>query len=248
MYYRQDEAPGTRQQATQLSLDGGDVIDVPFQLTEGLCSTKITGRLLDADGIGIPDVWVYARDENNSSASARTESDGSFSITVPGPGVFRLENSMDGCWVYFRRGGAVSSRDQATRITVDDRDVTGVRFQLREGQCSTKITGQLLDADDDPLANVRVWAQPENGTSSGAQTDSDGSFSITVPEAGQYRVSTRIDGCSVYYRRSGITANWNQATQIRVSDSDVTGIRIQLTEGMCEHRISGRLFNADGTP
>ena len=248
VYYRQDEAPGTRQQATQLSLDGGDVIDVPFQLTEGLCSTKITGRLLDADGIGIPDVWVYARDENNSSASARTESDGSFSITVPGPGVFRLENSMDGCWVYFRRGGAVSSRDQATRITVDDRDVTGVRFQLREGQCSTKITGQLLDADDDPLANVRVWAQPENGTSSGAQTDSDGSFSITVPEAGQYRVSTRIDGCSVYYRRSGITANWNQATQIRVSDSDVTGIRIQLTEGMCEHRISGTLLNADGTP
>lgn len=246
-YFRQGQNPGGRQQATLFSVQDGDVTGIRFQLTEGLCSTRITGRLLDADGAGIAEVRVYAHGENNTNASDRTESDGSFSIIVPNADVYRLNTSIEGCSVYFRRGGAVTSRDQATRITVDDRDVTGVRFQLREGQCSTKITGQLLDADDDPLANVRVWAQPENGTSSGAQTDSDGSFSITVPEAGQYRVSTRIDGCSVYYRRSGITANWNQATQIRVSDSDVTGIRIQLTEGMCEHRISGRLLNADGS-
>ncbi len=248
IYYREGEPPGSRQEATEFDIQDADVTGLRFQLTEGLCSTRITGRLLHADGAGIAEVWVYARGENSSNANGRTESDGSFSIIVPNADVYRLNTSIEGCSVYFRRGGAVTSRDRATRITIDDRDVTGVRFQLREGQCSTKISGRLLDAAGQAIADTRVYAQPENGGSASALTDSEGTFAITVPGVGQYRVSAWVDGCRVHYRRSGITANWNQATQIRVSDSDVTGIRIQLTEGMCEHRISGRLFNADGTP
>ena len=248
VYYRQGEAPGTRQQATQFQIRNSDVTGVRLQLTEGFCSTKITGRLLDADGVGIADLWLYARNEDNSTATAWTEGDGSFSITVPSAGVYRLEALIEGCWIYFRRGGAVASRDQATRITIDNRDVTGVRFQLREGQCSTKITGTLLDSDGDPLANVRVWALPENGRSLGAQTGSHGSFAITIPESGQYRLSARIDGCIVYYKRDGVTGNWSQATQISVSDSDVAGVTLQLADGMCELRISGKLLNEDGSP
>ena len=210
--------------ATEITVGDSDVTGVRFQLTEGLCSTKITGRLLNADGNGIPDVWIYARHEDDSTASTQSKSDGSFSITVPSTGIYRLEASIDSCWVYFRRGGAVASRDQATRITIGERDVTGAHFQLREGQCSTKITGTLLDANGNPLASVRVSAQPDNGRSAGAQTDSDGLFAITVPESGQYRVSARIDGCTVYYKRGGVTGSHQQATQVQVSDSDVTGI------------------------
>jgi len=246
IYYRRGEAPGTRQQATQFSIQSGDVTGVRFQLTEGLCSTKIAGRLLDGDGTVISDVRVYARHDDNSSAWATTDSDGSFSITVPSAGVYRLDVSIDSCRVYFRRGGAVTSREDATRITIDERDVTGVRFQLRRGQCSTKVMGVLLHANGDAIAGADVWAQNDDG-SSWARTDSDGSFQITVPEAGQYRIQARIDGCTIYYRRGGAPGSHQQATQIRVSDSDVTGITLQLAQGMCEHRISGRLLNADGS-
>ena len=142
----------------------------------------------------------------------------------------------------------MTSRDRATRITIGERDVTGALFQLREGQCSTKVIGTLLDADGKPLVGVQVSAQPNNGTSSGAQTDSDGLFAITVSESGQYRVYTWIDGCNIYYRLGGATGSHQQATQIRVSDSNVTGLTFQLASGMCVHRISGKLLNADGTP
>lgn len=247
VYYRHDDAPGTRQQAAHFSIHADDVTDIRFQLTEGLCSTKITGRLLDADGIGIPDMWVYARDEDGSSASARTESDGSFSITVLGQGVFRLEVWMDGCRVYFRRGGAVTSEDRATRITIDERGVAVGQFQLRRGQCSVKMEGRVLDANGNAVTDTAVWAQSDDNHSS-AQTDSAGSFSITVPEAGQYRVGVRVDGCTMYYGRNGVTGSWGQATRIRMSDSDNAKITLQLSEGMCEHRISGKLLNADGSP
>ena len=187
VYYREGEVPGTSQQATQFVIQDSDVTGVRFQLTEGLCSTKIRGRLLDAGSVGIPDVllFVFVQDEHNSSVSVRTESDGSFSITVPGAGVYLLQANFDGCRVYFRRGGAVGSRDRATRITIDERDVTGVRFQLREGQCSISITGQLLDADGNGIADAWVYVNSDSGNT-GATTDADGRYSIVVPSAGVY--------------------------------------------------------------
>ena len=133
IYYRPGGATATRDELMPIAVSDRDVSGIRFQLTEGLCSTKIVGRLLDAGGTGIRDVLVYARDEDNSTSYARTDSNGSFSITVPGTGIHRLEVSIDSCRLYFRRGGAVTSNEQATRITIDERDVTGVRFQLNEG-------------------------------------------------------------------------------------------------------------------
>ena len=247
VYYKEGGVAISYQSGKQIRISDADITGLRFALPVGVCSTKISGRLLDTQGEGIANASVWAQSED-ANAHTRTESDGSFAITAPSAGTYRLFTSIDGCSVYFRRGGAVTSREQATRITIDERDATGILFQLREGQCATRIAGRLLDAEGNPLASTQVSAVPENGSWSSTQTESDGSFSITVPGAGQYRVSTRIDGCTVYYRRSGATGSYQQATQIRVSDSDVTGVRLQLAEGMCELRISGKLLNADGSP
>ena len=248
VFYRPGSATTNREELLPIAVSENDVSGIRFQLRQDHCTTKITGHVLDTDGTGISDVWVYASDEDSSTPYARTDGAGAFSITIPNADVYRLEVSIDGCRVYFRRGGAVASHEQATRITIDDRNVTGVRFQLRQGQCTTKISGRLLDAGGHPIAETRVYAWPEDGTQSSTQTDSEGSFVITLPEAGQFRVYARVDGCTVYYRSGGATGSYQQATQVRVSDSDVTGITLQLAQGMCEHRISGILSDADGTP
>ena len=191
VYFRRGGSVTSQEQATRITVDERDVTGVRFQLREGQCRTKIAGRLLDANGDAIADADVWARHEDNLTVHAKTGGDGSFSITTPQAGVYRLQASIDNCWVFFRRGGAVTSREQATRITIDERDATGILFQLREGQCTTRIAGRLLDAEGNPLASTQVSAVPENGSWSSTQTESDGSFSITVPGAGQYRVNTR---------------------------------------------------------
>ena len=247
VYYREGESPSSRRDSTLIDLREQDASGIRFQLTEGLCSTAISGRLLDADGSGVGEVWIYARNEDNETAAAQTESDGSFRVTVVGEGVYRLEALMDGCRVYFRRGGAVPNETQATRINLDERSVSGVRFQLREGQCSRKISGQLIDADGGAIAAADVWAQ-KDGNNTWAKSSADGTFLITLPEAGDYQLRARIDGCTVYYRSAGVTGVSYQATPIRVTDQDVTGIVFRLSRSACTLRISGELLGADGSP
>ena len=210
------------------------------------CRWRLGGVLYGPDDEPLPGIQVQAQNGGDWT-SARTDAEGSFTITVPEPGQYRVSTRIDGCTLYYKRGGAVTKHQQATRITINDRNVTNVNFRLRSGQCSAKITGRLLDADGQTITDANVWAQNDDG-SSWARTDSGGSFSITLPEHGRYRVSARVDGCTIYYRPGGTTALYRQATQIRVSDSDVSDVTLQVAQGMCEHRISGKLLNADGSP
>ena len=56
-----------------------------FQLPRGsnVATKDHWAAMLDADGSGIPDEWVHARNDDNVTGSAQSNSDGSFSITVP---------------------------------------------------------------------------------------------------------------------------------------------------------------------
>ena len=248
VYHRRGGAVVGQEEATQIRVSESDVTGLRFQLPAGACSTKISGRVLDAEGNGIANAWVHAQIDGGSSTGRQASADGSFSITLPQAGSYRVFASINGCSVYYKRGGAVVRQEEATQIRVSESDVTGLRFQLPAGACSTKISGRVLDAEGSGIANTWVHAQIDGRSWTGHQTSADGSFSITLPEAGSYRVSARINGCTVYYKRGGVTGSWSQATEVRVSDSDVTGIRVQVREGMCELRISGRVLNADGSP
>lgn len=247
-YYQLGGATGARDKAARVLVDGSDVQGLRFVLSDSLCSTAISGQLLDAEGVAVPDVRMELRYENHAWAgSDETDQDGRFTITVPEPGRFVLNSNLEGCRVYYRRGSPTTNRDRAAVIRIEESNQAGLRLKLREGQCSRRISGLLTDASGDPLANADVWALDDDTTSS-SETDADGSFVLTLPAAGSYVVNVRIDGCTIIYRQGGATGNWRQATRIRVSEADVTGIDFRLRDGMCQHRISGKLLNADGTP
>ena len=95
--------------------------------------------------------------------------------------------------------------------------------------CEHRIVGRLLDANGAGKADVWVSASGSAG-SGGVRTTSDGTFSITVPASGSYRLSAYIDGCWIYRGSRGPVKNWNSASQVRVPNADVTGIEIRPPE------------------
>lgn len=226
-----------------------DQDQISVALTEDTCVWRISGVLVDAKGKQLSDVRVLGESES-TRVGASTDSDGVFEIAVPRPDSYRLSVWLDkhDCRVYYRRGDSAGGRNQATEVKVSDRDVTGVQFQLTDGLCSMRISGRLLDASGVPIPGASVWAQSDDGGHGSPGTDSNGEFAIAVSEPGRYRVSARIDGCSIHYRLGGVTGDWNQATWERVADKGVSGLTMQLAEGMCERRMSGRLLNPDGSP
>ena len=246
VYFRNDGAVGTWQNASQVRIVDSDAEGISFVLPDGVCTSSISGVLLDADGNAIADTWIQAHGDD-ANGGGRTDSDGRFAITLSSAGEYRLSFSIDGCWVYYRRAVATTKQDSATLIAVSESGVKDVKFKLPVGACATKIAGRLLDSEGNGIADTWVFANKDGGNAS-AQTDGDGSYSITVPATGSYRVSTRIDGCNVYYRRNGVTGRRDRATQIRVRDESIEGIELQIPDDMCIYRISGRLLNADGSP
>ena len=248
IYWRAGGASRNLDGASLVKVTTGDVAGLRFQVPDNPC-IEISGRVGYLGGGSIVNVRVSVLTEDTWSVkSANTDDEGEFTFGIAEPGAYHLRVTIDGCTLYYREGRATESYADRALIMVDNRSVTGVRFELGNGQCASKIVGRLSDADGNPLADMWVSALPENGRLSSIRTNSDGSFGVAVPESGLFRVSARVDGCSVYYGSDGATVSHMEATQVRVSDSDVTGITLQLAQGMCVHRISGKLLNADGSP
>ena len=190
-------------------------------------ATRSWGCCVTRTGMGIASAWVHAQIDGGSSTGHQTSADGSFSITLSEAGSYRVFARINGCWVYYQRGGATGSRGQATEVSVSDSDVTGIRIQLKTGMCELRISGILLDAGGSPKPGVWVNASGSAG-SGGAQSGTDGAFSFAVPGGGSYRLSVWIDNCSVYRRGDGTTTDWNSATDISITNADVTGVDFRL--------------------
>ena len=62
----------------------------------------------------------------------------------------------------------------------------------------------------------------------GTFSDTNGDFTITVPDSGDYSLGFRVDGCTIRYSSSGATTDRHQATRINVEDEDVTGIEFRV--------------------
>ena len=176
---------------------------------------------------------VDTRDDQTRhlSFTHRTDKSGAFSFNV-GNGQYTLQVKTGRC------------KSEGVRVRVDNLDVTGIKLTIPECRL---VAGDFFDADGIGIARAVVFASTDKAHAS-AYTDHNGAFSIELPGPGSYRISTQIDGCRVYHRQGGLTGSYQRATPVRITDSDVTGVRMQLASGMCELRISGRLLNEDGTP
>ena len=232
VYYRVGEGTAREDLATKIRVGDSHVGGLQFEIPAAYCSTAISGRLLDADGNGVggaeigiagPPHWMRGW----------TESDGSFTVVVPEAGHYSaLSASVHGC-VDDRGGERWPGRDEEgwPEIHVANSDVNGLRFQLRAGICDFSISGRLFDANSNGNGwGTSLYAERDGVVVASVQPRPDGWFTIAVSGAGTYRLRANIYGCDMYYRRGGTTTSSQQATQIRVSDADITGIEFRPLE------------------
>ncbi|MYA02063.1 MAG: carboxypeptidase regulatory-like domain-containing protein [Chloroflexi bacterium] len=270
-YYAEGEAVQDPDDADVLQVESSSIRNLELKVSSRTCSERVHGTLLDATGHPLAGLVVSVqrpldyhtnRDNQNPTAAQfsnvnLSNSDGSFSLllarSMHGTLTIRLR---DECQLSIPlstvdrvgRSEGVWHGSRGTIASTEDGAVVDVQIRVEDDACGYAIAGRVVDADGSPVAGEQVAALSEGGASARGRTNSDGSFAMVVPENGQYRVSVRIDGCRVFYRDSGATLSHQQASLVRVSDANATGVKVQLAEGVCGRRISGRLLNADGTP
>ena len=194
---------------------------------------ELSGRVSDSGG-PLAGITVKASD-GVTVYSTRTLSDGSFYFTLQVSGAYLLETSVNGCRIYYHRSaGATGSRDGATPVQVAGSAISDVRIEIPSDVCAWQIRGRLVGAGNARVADLQVDAVGVDALRSGiAWTQADGSFAVTAPMNGRYRLAF-WDGCWVFHGDGDrITTNWDDASWIRVSDGDVSGIVLRLPDNPC---------------
>ena len=251
LFYKDGLAVRDDQTASPLRAYPTDPASVTFQMLEGACGWEIRGRATRANGDAITEAaataWLVGMGTGDGTS---TEADGSFTIRVRRDGLYALAVRLDeGCRLYYRDGDIVMSEDAASQIAIGDRHIDDVEFVVPDGICEHQIHGTAVDHNNVPLSGSQVRAHSTTGVESYSTIREDGSFSVTVPDNGSYRLSVWLDGeCRVYHHADGTVSSFETASLIRVANRDVTGVRIVAAPQRCGWVIRGVMLHDDGTP
>ena len=234
VYFASDGVTTDVNAAATVRVAGRDVqgnITVP----DGWCEHTISGRLLDASGEPLVAVELATISDSRVWYPARTGSAGAFMFTVPQDGGYRIQITLpEGCHLYFASGGVTADLDAAATVRVAGRNVRG-NITVPDGWCEHTISGRLLDASGEPMADVLVFMDSIAGTHlPSAPTDSAGVFSIAVAQDGGYRIGiASVEGCDLYVVGGGVTASYVRASPVHVAGGDVRVGDIRVPTGAC---------------
>jgi hypothetical protein len=204
-------------------------------------SGKIEGVVQNPGGNPVSDVSVLCKDESNNDTVdyAVTSIDGSFLFdTDIKNGTYTIEALI------FSGFGDISHAGYASNMTTgiegfEGQTTSGVIVQLKP---SGTILGTVKDKSNVPIANVSVYASPQDGSdvlSSGslATTNSQGAYSMdsNLP-SGTYRVSLLNAEGFVYsyltdYQNATVTAGLNTTVNFELDRSGIISGAVTLTGG-----------------
>lgn len=133
--YRDGSATGVWHDATPITLSEDDVTGIVMTIPADMCTLRISGTFLNADGTPKTGIWIGASGESGSGG-ARPADDGSFSFAVPGPGVYDMWVTIDGCEIYFAGSGKTGAKSERRSLNITRSDITGIEFRLPEDPAS----------------------------------------------------------------------------------------------------------------
>ena len=123
------------------------------------------------------------------------------------------------------------------------------REQTQQGssnnQTTQRIRGRVTDASGRPVEGMRVTATRTAGDPAGdltslesagwtrATTTPNGSFEIAAAHSNNYRISLDLGDCTRHYSNGELISDWWETRPIRVSQSGISGINIQLPPDVC---------------
>jgi hypothetical protein len=206
----------------------------------------ITG-LLGAPLVGI-NVDAFGPNGNFVGTSG---AGGHYSIDVP-DGSYRVwfnsssDTYTNGYYTTLHSGTVTFSWSEASVVTVNGAPRTGIDGRLVAGK---DIKGRVTDGVS-PIMTILVSASSDVYSGS-IYTDSNGDYSITVPDAASYYMDYSDPNASYVhgYYGSGaaghITYIYANATHVPVSGGPVVGIDVQMVEGV---KINGTVTGVGGAP
>ena len=177
----------------------------------------LSGRVIDPDGNPVREGWINAFAPPRDNFGTGIHSDGTYLLAMP-PGDYEIS-------VYPRFGSdLIEKRLSAVEVRADRE----LEIELERG---VTLSGQVSDAQGNPVLQVNVHAEGEKGFGGGAPVD---------PE-GRYRIPLSPGTYSVFFEPFG-----GRLVRKVVEDVDVTAPRIldvQLDDGAT---ISGIVTDPSG--
>ncbi|MCY3922532.1 MAG: carboxypeptidase-like regulatory domain-containing protein [Chloroflexi bacterium] len=135
LYQGDHGATGSWQERWMVEVTEHDVSGLVFQLQPGMCTLRISGRFLNADGSPRTGIWVSASGESGRGGDWPAE-DGTFSFAVPGPGVYDMRVTVDECEIYYAGNGESGAESERRSFNITRSDITGVEFRLPQDPAS----------------------------------------------------------------------------------------------------------------
>ena len=254
-YYRKGSLTEKSDDAQPVTVAGSNVQGVNIRLSPSICP-RIRGQVVNTAGEPLAGVSITICETTTHTCTwdKRTKLDGAFAISAPTAGECRLRLGLaNGCLVYYHVGSLTTRQAEASRINVTESDSLSLQLHVPTSMCAYQITGNVTKADGQPLTDTHISACRERvdgrcGEWAGSRTDDDGSFAITVPADGRYRVSFSLEGCAIYFRAGGFTTSYSERSTARVAGRDVRLNPRQIPAEMCARRISGRFVDANDAP
>ncbi|HTW93986.1 MAG TPA: carboxypeptidase-like regulatory domain-containing protein, partial [Tepidisphaeraceae bacterium] len=208
-----------------------------------LLSGTVTGQITDTSGAGLSDAKVHLVSTSGGSALfATTDSSGDYTI----------DNVTDGSYVVKARDKGYVPNASAS-FTVSDGDDTAPTVQLTAVVYGT-VTGQVTDANGNPLSDALVRLVPSSSNSSStagtmqmnflnnhgfglfATTDANGDYTIDNVLAGTYTVTAHDQGYTP-----------NTSASFTVGSGTTTVPAVQLT-AIVYGTVNGEVTDSSGNP
>lgn len=135
VYYRPGGMTPHLRDRTHVTISERGITNVVLRLQPQMCTLRISGRFLNADGSPRTDTWVGASG-SSGRGGAWPADDGSFSFLVPEAASYDLWVTVDGCAIYYAGKGAAGDKSQSRTLHLSRSDITDIEFRLPEEPAS----------------------------------------------------------------------------------------------------------------
>ena len=149
-------------------------------------------------------------------SNSRTNTDGSFAISVPVDGMYFIEFHLGDCRIHFSRADLTIDRAERWPFTVEGQDIR-LRARYISADMCRRITGRVVDPSGAPVANKRIHC----GTRGDAITGENGRFAILRADNSACSFVIHLSSVPYCYHAFADNPVW-------VRGADVTGITLQL--------------------
>ncbi|UCE50331.1 MAG: protein kinase, partial [Phycisphaerales bacterium] len=155
----------------------------------------LTGKVVDPEGKGIAGarimtvLWGSTWGSSLRGGDVQTDAEGRFEVTaIPPEHRYSVAASAEG---YGRSRVEIRADD-----AVDDQVEVG---QLTLAVANLSVSGVVVGADDEPVADARVYCSGEGQPGHSTQTDAEGKFTLEKICAGRIRVTASVSGTTRLY-------------------------------------------------